>query len=124
LKGDKGDKGDTGSQGPQGVAGPVGPTGAKGDTGNQGPAFTPTIERRYSDENTVDENSTESTSVSCTGTKKVIGGGYQHTGGTFSNMTVLSSSALTDTVWTVKVNAAYIAYANGNVKIKAYVICM
>jgi len=75
-----GPAGPEGEVGPVGPVGPKGDTGATGDTGPQGPAGPSGItgwEMRTGEPLFVDTSATIiEVSVSCTGSKKVLGGGF------------------------------------------------
>jgi Collagen triple helix repeat (20 copies) len=76
--GPQGDKGDTGATGPQGPIGPQGGKGVTGITGAAGAAGSPGISGIEYVTASVDIgiNTADSAIAMCTGTKKVIGGGF------------------------------------------------
>ncbi len=95
-----GNTGPTGPAGAIGPAGPAGPTGATGPTGPQGSAGVASWERLGAAESlVVAGNSTVSVTTTCTGTKKVLGGGCTY-GTLFGNIFYVGDRASADNVWT------------------------
>jgi hypothetical protein len=96
IQGPKGDRGDQGLQGPQGEVGPAGPNGATGY-----------LRLESTSANGSGSPEVASTTVTCTGGRKVVSGGYQVNAGAVSGsnnpaeVTVTQNRATSDTVWSV-----------------------
>lgn len=108
-------EGSSGATGPAGPTGPRGPKGERGPQGIQGPPGPNGATGYARVENTSanavsggpDLPETASASVSCTGGRKVVGGGYEVNAGAVgadnnpAEVTVTQSRATSDTAWSV-----------------------
>jgi len=113
-KGDTGESGPVGATGPAGPAGPTGddgPTGPTGDTGPTGPAGASLA--GY-EQVTGIGSSTEST-AECAEGKVVLGGGFEMTGHSASDVVHVNRATADDT-WSVHVTG-------GSAQVTAYAIC-
>ena len=72
---------------------------------------------------TTDSNGPKTATVDCTGTKKVLGGGYELSGGTANGMdlTFYDNRPLDDNTWTVTANETN--NTNSTWSIRAWAIC-
>ena len=126
-KGDKGDTGDTGSQGLQGDKGDKGDTGDtgsqgdkgdKGDTGDAGADGVSGWEKVSA--TSASSSSDKSVTVTCTGSKKILGGG-----GTLSisngKVVVSQSYPSADNEWTAK--AVEVSGESSSWTVTAYAMC-
>jgi hypothetical protein len=113
--------GPTGPTGPAGAASQVtGPTGPRGAAGTTGPAGVSGWERRSS---TTGSNQTRDKIIdlSCTGTKRVLSGGYEYNISSASNqIRVVRNMPISDTAWRV---AATDDNPSTNWELVAWAIC-
>jgi Collagen triple helix repeat (20 copies) len=99
-QGPPGNTGPTGIAGPAGAAGPQGPAGPPGAAGPQGTSGVANWERLGATESlVVSGKSATSVTTTCTGTKKVIGGGCTYDT-LFGNITYVGDGASADNTWT------------------------
>ena len=94
--------GATGAQGPTGPMGPTGPTGV-GETGPTGPTGSAGVsdwERVSAPSILSDSTSPKTATVSCTGSKKLLGGGAVLSGVTTGNVVIVASYPSLDNQWT------------------------
>lgn len=117
--GPTGDTGATGNTGAAGPAGPAGPAGATGATGAAGTTATSGYVQVTG--NTASNATTPKTlTITCTGTTKVIGGGFTVTesGDSFN---VIQNGPSSSTVWTVTIDRTF---GSGNFSVSGVAICM
>jgi hypothetical protein len=119
--GTTGATGPTGPTGPAGAASQVtGPTGPKGAIGTAGPAGLSGWERISSSTGT-NQTRDKIIDLSCTGTKRVLGGGYEYNITSASNqIRVVRNNPITDTAWRV---AATDDNPSTNWELVAWAIC-
>jgi hypothetical protein len=118
--GPEGKEGPQGPQGPEGKQGPTGPAGPNGATGY--------LRLESTSANGTGNPEVASTTVTCTGGRKIVGGGYQVNAGSVSGsnnpaeVTVTQNRATSDTVWSV---TAIADERNdvGTWSVTAYAIC-
>jgi len=128
IQGPQGATGADGIQGPQGatgadgIQGPQGATGADGVTGPQGAtgAIGVTNWERITNTSANDSSSPKTLTATCTGTKKLLGGGVVMSGP--NGIYVVSSGPSSDTVWTATVTENLLGVA-GNWNITVTAIC-
>jgi hypothetical protein len=116
-QGDPGPQGPAGADGQGGADGAVGPIGPQGDPGPQGPAGGLTGSERVSATSAGSITDTKSMSVSCSGSKKVLGGG-----GITSDPSVYlyASYPQADNTWTV---SAHETIGNPTWSVTVWAIC-
>jgi hypothetical protein len=104
-----------------GAVGPAGPTGPAGAAGPAGPAGTAGYQRVQQQGDTPNNLNNERTyAVQCPGGKKVLGGGFTFGRGQDTNdVSVIESTALSDSAWEVKVRNRTGNKAGGTITVTA-----
>ncbi len=126
LQGDPGPEGPQGDVGPEGPAGPQGDPGPEGPQGDVGPAGADGAGAAGYDQKSnasADDEDAKSVTATCTGGRKVIGGGFaisDVSGGFYPVVTANGPSS--DTAWTVESTATTGSQDRGY-KLTAYAIC-
>jgi hypothetical protein len=131
--GPQGSQGEIGLTGPQGATGLTGATGPAGTTGAQGPVGTNGTngtngvsgwERVVGTATADNETFPKTATATCTGSKKLVGGGYLVSAASASSEIVITASyPSSDTVWTTSGTVDSNTGGDESYSLQAYAIC-
>jgi hypothetical protein len=117
-QGEAGDDGDTGATGPAGPTGPAGAAGATGAAGSDGEdGVSGWLKITGAESAAIAANDDVTATATCTGGRKVLGGGYSIATPAGDEM-VTTNAPTSDTVWTVTASSV-----TGGGKVTAYALC-